>query len=110
MNVQTKKYLFDILYSINLISDFIQGMNFLEYEKDLKTKNAVEHQLGIIGKAVNKFSKQNTGYELTNTREIINFRNRIIHSYDSIDDNIVWAIKTNHLSVLKAEIEELLKK
>ena len=32
-----------------------------------------------------------------------NFRNRIIHAYDSIDDSIVWAIKTNHLPTLKEE-------
>ncbi len=109
MTKQAKKYLFDILFSIKVINEFLVGINFLEYEKDLKTKSAVERQLGIIGKAVNKFSKENTGIELTNAKEIVNFRNRIIHAYDSIDDTIVWAIKTNHLPILNDEIEILME-
>ena len=108
MTERAKKYLFDILFSIDAINEFLKGINFLEYEKDLKTKSAVERQLGIIGEAVNKFSKENTGYDLTNAKEIVNFRNRIIHAYDSIDDTIVWAIKTNHLPVLKIEINDLI--
>ena len=110
MTERAKKYLFDILFSIDMINEFLLGLNFFEYEKDMKTKSAVERQLGIIGEAVTQFRKENTGYELKNAREIINFRNRIIHAYDSIDDNIVWAIKTNHLPILKNEIGELLRK
>jgi len=109
MTERAKKYLFDILFSIDVINEFLKGINFFEYENDLKTKSAVERQLGIIGEAVNKFSKENTGYKLTNAKEIVNFRNRIIHTYNSIDDTIVWAIKTNHLPVLKKEIEDLIK-
>jgi len=30
--------------------------------------------------------------------------------FDSIDDTIIWAIKTNHLSVLKIKIDDLMKK
>ncbi len=108
MTEQAKKYLFDILLSIEAIEEFLRGINFEEYQKDLKTKSAVERQLGIIGEAVNKLSKTEPELNLSHSREIINFRNRIIHAYDSIDDSIVWAIKTNHLPVLKKEIEELI--
>jgi uncharacterized protein with HEPN domain len=108
MTERAKKYLFDILLSIEAIEEFLEGFDFFKYQEDLKTKSAVERQLGIIGEAVNKFSKENPNYELINSREIVNFRNRIIHAYDSIDDSIVWAIKTNHLPVLKIEVEKLL--
>ena len=37
------------------------------------------------------------------------FRNRLIHSYDNIDNSIVWIIIKNHLPVLKGEIETILK-
>jgi uncharacterized protein with HEPN domain len=36
------------------------------------------------------------------------FRNRIIHGYDSVDDVIVWRTVQHHLPALKAEVEELL--
>jgi len=108
MTERAKKYLFDILFAINAIDDFLKGIDFTNYEKDLKTQSAVERQLGIIGEAVNQFSKEKTSIELKHSREIVNFRNRIIHAYDSIDNNIVWAIKTNHLPILKKEIEKLI--
>ena len=108
MTERVKKYLFDILFSIEAIEDFLKNYDFIKYQNDLKTKSAVERQLGIIGEAVNKISKEYNDLELQNSREIVNFRNRLIHAYDSVDDNIVWAIKTNHLPVLKKEIEKLL--
>lgn len=108
MTERVKKYLFDILFSIEAIEDFLKNYDFIKYQNDLKTKSAVERQLGIIGEAVNKISKEYHDLELQNSREIVNFRNRLIHAYDSVDDNIVWAIKTNHLPVLKKEIEKLL--
>ena len=108
MTERAKKYLFDILYAIEAIDEFLKDVDFIKYQEDLKTKSAVERQLGIIGEAVNKFSKEDTSIELQNSREIVNFRNRIIHAYDSVDNSIVWAIKTNHLPILKSEIEKLL--
>ena len=108
MTERAKKYLFDILFSIDAITEFLKDFDFIKYQEDLKTKSAVERQLGIIGEAVNKFSKEDTDIELQNSREIVNFRNRIIHAYDSVDDSIVWAIKTNHLPILRSEIEKLL--
>jgi uncharacterized protein YutE (UPF0331/DUF86 family) len=40
---------------------------------------------------------------------IIGFRNILVHAYDSIDDEIVWAIIKRHLSPLKEEVAEKLK-
>ena len=100
------KYLYDILTAIELIEDFlISTPTFYDYLTDLKTKSAVERQLVIIGEAVNKFEKINQENKLSFAREIVNFRNRLVHAYDSIDDSIVWAIKTNHLPQLKVEIQ-----
>lgn len=39
---------------------------------------------------------------------MIDFRNRLIHSYDNIDDVIVWAILKRHLPILKADVERQL--
>lgn len=41
-------------------------------------------------------------------REIIDFRNLLIHTYDTIDDGRVWLIVQRALPVLKAEVEALL--
>ncbi|MCO6491309.1 MAG: DUF86 domain-containing protein, partial [Phaeodactylibacter sp.] len=49
-------------------------------------------------------------FQLSHVKQIIDFRNRLIHSYDNVDDTIVWAILNNHLPILKAEVELGLKK
>ncbi|KAA6341184.1 hypothetical protein EZS27_010990 [termite gut metagenome] len=102
---KVSKYLFDISNSISLIEDFLVGIaDFQAYQKDVKTQNAVERQLAIIGEVVNKLGQETTEITLIHARQIVNFRNRIIHSYDNIDISIVWVIVKNHLPVLKQEI------
>lgn len=106
------KYLYDILDAIELIEEFLNDCSdYTIYVSDLKTKSAVERQLVIIGEAANKYEKNKSEniQSLIFSKEIINFRNRLVHAYDSIDDSIVWAIKTNHLPELKKEITTIIQ-
>lgn len=110
MTEQGKKYLSDILRSIELIEQFtVTVNNYNDYSADLKTQSAVERQLGIIGEAVNKFDKLFPEITLENARRIVGFRNRLIHSYDAVDSSMIWAIIKRHLDPLKAEVTELIK-
>jgi len=106
---KTSKYLFDISNSIQLIENFIIGIeNYRAFQEDIKTQSAVERQLSIIGEAINKLRQENPVIALNNIKQIVDFRNRIIHSYDNIDASIVWVIVKNHLPILKEEINGLL--
>jgi uncharacterized protein with HEPN domain len=110
MTDKAKKYLSDILLAVKLIEDFTNGIaSFEEYQNDLKTKSAVERQLAIIGEAVNQFRKYEEEFALNHTRQIVDFRNRIIHAYYNLDDSIIWAILQVHIPILKQEAEEGLK-
>ena len=103
------KYLSDIKQAIKLIEDFTSSITtYNEYLEDKKTQSAVERQLGIIGEAVNKFDSIHPEIKLQNTRKIVDFRNRLIHAYDSVDSAIVWAILKKHIEPLKCEVNELL--
>lgn len=107
MTEKEKKFLSDISNSIELIESFTKDLkSFAEYQKDLKTKGAVERHLGIIGEAVNKFLKESEANDLKNASQIISLRNRLIHSYDNIDDSIIWSIVTRYLQPLKDEISK----
>ena len=111
MTEKARKYLTDILLAIELIEGSVQKIDsYAKYQKDAKTKSAVERQLGIIGEAVNQLRKAETSFELSHTRQVVTFRNRLIHAYDSVDDSIVWTIVKNHLPVLKSEAELALTK
>jgi uncharacterized protein with HEPN domain len=87
---KVSKYLFDIQNSIYLIEDFLTEIaDFHAYQKDIKTQSAIERQLSIIGEAVNKLKQEDTDIVLSHAKLFIDFRNRIIHSYDNIDASIV---------------------
>jgi uncharacterized protein with HEPN domain len=108
MTEKSKKYLSDILIAIDLIEKFtVDVTNFNIYQDDLKTQSAVERQLAIIGEALNQLKKIETDLEIENAKQIIGFRNRLVHTYDSIDNSIVWAIINRHLKKLKEEIQAL---
>ena len=106
MTDRIAKYLSDIRLAINLIEQFLAGVeNFSTYQSDPKTQSAVERQLGIIGEAVNKIRQEEPDF-LAQTKQIVDFRNRLIHSYDNIDASIVWVIAKKYLPDLKIEIAE----
>ncbi|TRX35706.1 DUF86 domain-containing protein [Flavobacterium sp. ZT3R18] len=110
MTEKSKKYLSDVVMAINLIREFtIDITDFNIYDKDRKTQSVVERQLVIIGEALNKLRQVESESEIVieNDKQIIGFRNRLVHAYDSIDNSIVWAIINRHLENLKTEIKKL---
>ncbi|MEC4003624.1 HepT-like ribonuclease domain-containing protein [Flavobacterium sp. SUN052] len=110
MTEKCEKYLSDILMAIDLIEEFLLEMDFTSYEKDRKTQSAVERQFSIIGEALNQFKKIENSISIENDKQIVAFRNRLVHAYDSLDNSIIWAIVHRNIKPLKAEIENLLKK
>lgn len=103
-----KKHLSDVLMAIDLIELFISGTpDYSNFENDLKTQSAVERQLIIVGEAINKLRNLDPAISIQHDRQIIAFRNRLVHAYDSLDNSIVWAILKKHLPKLKKEMQEL---
>lgn len=99
-----------MLNSIIEIESFFEEdtIKFEIYERDLKTKRAVERNIEIIGEAMNRILQVEPDIALSNTRQMVNTRNRIIHGYDTVSDEIIWSIVFQHLPFLKSEIENLL--
>jgi uncharacterized protein with HEPN domain len=64
--------------------------------------------LVIIGEAVNKFLKEDSANRVENAQQIISLRNRLVHSYDTIDDSIVWSVLTLYIQLLREDVEKLL--
>jgi len=110
MDKEIKAWLFDILNSILEIESFVdfEETNFQDYSSDVKTKRAVERNLEIIGEAVNRISKKDENLEITDKRKIISVRNRIIHGYDQVSDELIWSIITQYLPVLEKEVRQYL--
>ncbi len=111
MEVEIKTWLADIKQAITEINLFLPDKkDFYAFQRDLKTKRAIERNIEIIGEAVNRIIKVNPEFPITNARKIIDTRNRIIHGYDSVSEDIIWAIVVRELGNLETEVDELLKK
>lgn len=109
MNVRIKSSLLDIYQSIDEIFLFLgDRRDFIAYQNDLKTKKAVERNLEIIGEAVNRILKEEPNFVIDQAKRIIGTRNRIIHSYDNISDEVIWTIVVRDLPKLKAQVEQFL--
>ena len=112
MDNEIKTWLYDILTAIEEIESFFSDRpkRYTDYCNDLRTKRAVERNIGIIGEAMHRIMQQDSAVKVSNARKIVDARNRIIHGYDSVSDETVWGIVVKHIPDLKAEIKNLLAK
>jgi uncharacterized protein with HEPN domain len=110
MDNDINAWLYDILNAIVEIESFFNNepKEFEKYQNDLRTKRAVERNIEIIGEALTRILKRNETITITNSRKIIDTRNRIIHGYDSVSDDVIWGIVIRHLPILQKEIQTLL--
>ena len=110
MDNTVKTWLYDILTAIEEIESFFQDSpkRYDDYCRDVRTKRAVERNIGIIGEAMHRILKHDCTIEVSNARKIVDVRNRVVHGYDSVSDETIWGIVIKHIPVLKAEIENLL--
>ena len=109
MDIRIQTWLLDILQCVDEINQFLgENRDFIAYKKDLKTKKAVERNIEIIGEAVSRILKIEPNFKLENAKNIIGTRNRIIHSYDNISDEVIWTIVCRELPELKSQVEKFL--
>jgi uncharacterized protein with HEPN domain len=113
MDDRILKWLYDIKLAIDEIESFFinEKMDFFEYQKNLMRKRAVERNLEIIGEATNRIIKRDSSLitKIKDSNAIIGLRNQVIHAYDNISDETIWAIIINNLPLLKIDISTLLK-
>lgn len=94
--------------AIDEIENYIDDVDFSDFEVNSMMKNASIRQLEIIGEASSRISNElKSEYPLINWKDIIGFRNIIIHQYFGIDEKIVWDILKYDLPVLKKLIRKI---
>jgi len=111
MKIEIKAWLFDIQTAIVNIENYLSDRPkiFAEYKKDMRTKQAIERNIEIIGEATKRILDFDSTIKITNARKIVDTRNRIIHGYDTVMDEHIWAIVINDLQKLKQDVDNLMK-
>ena len=112
MRLEAKKYLYDIQQAAELITQFVAGKTFADYEREPMLRFAVERGFEIIGEALAQLAKLDPalGAQIGEHRRIISFRNILIHAYAEVDDRLVWDVIETHLPGLRKRAAELLRK
>lgn len=112
MDERILKWLYDIQQAITEIDSYFSDhpKDFKYYASNVLLKRAIERDLEIIGEAINRILKTDPEFQIENARRIIGLRNQIIHGYDNISDENIWAIVSKHLPLLKTEIKALIDK
>jgi uncharacterized protein with HEPN domain len=105
-----RAYLWDVQEAAEAIREFTQGLDAAGYAANSLVRSAVERQFEIIGEALNRLSKVDPDLALRvpGLREIVSFRNLLIHGYGTIDHARVWAIAENRLPALHKTVSALL--
>lgn len=111
MDEQVIKSLIDISKSIDNIDLFCSSRTkeFKTFCEDVCFRSAVQWEIAIIGEAMNRILKIQPDIQITSARRIVNTRNYLIHGYDSLREDLIWAIVINHLPLLKTEVQRLIE-
>ena len=112
MERDARAFLWDVQQAFAAIQDFTRGMDSTSYADSALVRSAVERQFEIIGEALNRLSKvsPDLAQDVPNLREIIGFRNILIHGYASVDHGRVWQIVVDLGPELKLVVSGLLER
>ena len=108
MNEELRKRLLDAVRACEAIREFVSDADFAEYRNDLLLRSGVERQLEIIGEALGQAAKKDKEIveQIPAIPRIVALRNRVIHGYDTVDDEIVWDIVQNNVPTLKGQLQD----
>lgn len=105
-----KVYLGDMQKSIDQIGKYLRRLSYLDFVSDQKTIDAVVRNFEIIGEAathVSPATKKN--YPMVPWKKAMALRNKAIHEYFGLDLGIVWQTAKKDLSMLKRQIDRIIK-
>ena len=90
------------------ILSYTAGMDQSEFVADRRTYDATLRNLHLIGEAATHVPSEvrNTHSEIR-WREIVGTRNRLVHAYLGIDDDVVWDIIQTDIPKLLAQLRGL---
>ena len=101
-------YLQNIKTAIRKIKSYTRGMSFDDFRHDDKTIDSVVRNIEIIGEAANNIPiKIRAKYSKVPWQKMIAMRNKVIHEYFGVDEEILWATIKGDILELSKEINKI---
>lgn len=110
MRRETTSLLVDIREAATYIAEDTAGATYDVFLANRQMRQLVERNFLTIGEAVNRLRHNDpaTAARISDVHRIVGFRNFLIHNYEMIDLEMVWATIQTWLPILRAEVDMLL--
>jgi len=101
----------DILENIDAVAEMMAGVELAAYRQDLKLRRAVERCVEIVSEASRRIPDElKVEFSGQPWPEISAIGNLLRHSYERIDDLIMWKIATRSLPELRRVIVAMIER
>ncbi len=111
MQPEAQQFLFDMRQAGAVIQDALAGQTLLVFRQNVVLRSAVERQFQILGEALFQLAKSHSDVaaQIPRYRDIINFRHILVHAYNRVNPDVVWALAETDLPALCRELDRLLQ-
>jgi len=105
------KLLGDMKLAAEFVVNTLANQQRKDFEQDLVLRFAVERELITIGEALSQLHRiaPEIAEQVDRWKDIIGFRNILVHGYDILNTSLVWDIVKKDIPKLHAKIETLLE-
>jgi uncharacterized protein with HEPN domain len=105
-----RAFLWDVQHAADTILQFVVGLDVRTYAETELVHSAVERKFEIIGEALAQIAKLDPGLaqRIPDIRDIVAFRNLLIHGYAVVQHDRVWRVIEASLPDLRATVAALL--
>ncbi|KAF0182567.1 MAG: hypothetical protein FD164_1130 [Nitrospirae bacterium] len=109
MNRDVSLYIRDMLRNMRDAGEFIEGMSYDQFANDKKTRNDVLRSLEVIGEAAKNVPDEiRAAYPAVPWKEMTGMRDKVIHFYFGVDNEVVWLVAKERIPSLLPLIDEIL--
>lgn len=109
MTYEFVDYLEDILDAMGKAELLVEGVTYDQFAEDFRINFAVVRALEIIGEATKRLPiSLREKYPDIPWRGMAGLRDRIVHEYDTVDMEILWAVVRDEIPRLRPQIQQII--
>ncbi|EIJ34485.1 HepT-like ribonuclease domain-containing protein [Thiothrix nivea] len=108
MSREWRFYLDDMIEFAELVLEYTEGYSQEQFEQDRRTYDATLRNMELIGEAATHIPDEiREQAPSIPWRQLIATRNRIIHAYLGLDNDILWSIVQTDIPQLLNDLRQL---
>jgi uncharacterized protein with HEPN domain len=103
--------LHDALEAARELTTYVEGRSYEQYLAERMRQRAVERVLEIIGEAFNQAIREDPSLPefFPDAYIIVGMRNRIIHGYDELVEEVIWSTAVEDVPALVERLEAFIR-